>query len=32
MTFDYRPTLTEAFPSGQYIMREAPFLWEVNPS
>ena len=32
MTFDYRPTVTEAFPSVQYIMTEAPFLWLVNPS
>nr|QXO87011.1 hypothetical protein [Stipa capillata] len=31
MTFYYRPTVTEAFSSVQYIMTEANFLWLVNP-
>jgi cytochrome b6 len=31
MTFYYRPTVTQAFSSVQYIMTEANFLWLVNP-
>ncbi|WJZ97168.1 hypothetical protein VitviT2T_015794 [Vitis vinifera] len=30
MTFDYRPTVTEAFASVQYIMTEANFGWLIR--
>ncbi|KAF7069850.1 hypothetical protein CFC21_075429 [Triticum aestivum] len=30
MTFYYRPTVTEAFSSVQYIMTEATFGWLMN--
>jgi cytochrome b6 len=30
MTFYYRPTVTEAFPSVQYIIIEANFGWLIR--